>query len=1194
MKEKITQLSRERFEYELPELICSVDKLEIDVETGQTIKGSFTIKNAADRYMKGVLYSSSHLLCLEEDSFVGAKAKIGYCFHAEDVRARDTVKGAISIVSSCGEKELPFEIRITDKVVEASFGEVRDLFHFTNLAKMDWMQAVGIFKSPNFKDIFLKKDVEMQNLYDGLIAGENENQALEEFLVSIQKKETTRLAVDQTEISCQVKKEDASETITVRKDNWGFLDVDVLCEQEFVQIGKKHLSAMDFIGDRCQIQIEIKNSALRPGKNYATIVLQSYYQKIEIPVLVEKIVKHMERDYDETKMKHCEVTLISNYIAFRNNLVAVEEYVKEMRDAITKLEGIWAVKKNLGEVGYSRKLDLYQMHLYMVEGNQQKALEILKSLEEEQAILHKNAIEEYCGYLYLKSLFTRADSDLQYAVREIRECYKQKENSWIILWFLLFLDEKYEQDPKEKLKAIEKQFSLGCTSPVIYYEACNVISEDPTLLTELTPCMIQVMNLGVKYWMFSENVVTQYACLAERMKQYDRVVMNNLVKFYNKYQSKECLNAICSMLIKSDMSDATCFHWYETGVKEKLKLTQLYEYYMYSIDEEYKGLLPQDVYIYFSYNTTLLEEKKSFLYANIVDHREQLEDIYPLYVDQIKAYVRQQLKKHKIDRHLAVLYRMVFSASQVTASVAEDLPQVLFKQRVHCEHKNMVGVYVIHKECPEGVYVSFNHNHDAYVDIFTDKAKIFLVDDKGCRYETSIPWTVEKMMKRHELAEACFRLCPDNRMLCLYLYERISYYHNQTVDAKALQHYMDPNWMKPEYGKKWIMGLIQNYYDNYEGEALEALLLEVDLHGMKRSERNLITEYCIIRGLYDLAYEQIKEYSFEGVSVKRLRALCSKQIKKITMDTEDTLLAKMSFYVFKAGKYDEMILKYLVRYYLGTTKDMFLIWREAKEYDIETVDLEERLLGQILFAESYVQDAMAVFFSFYESGRNRTLIKAFVNYYAYKYLVRDRVLNEDFFIIVKKEWMMEKNRTLLYALLKYYSTLEQWNKEQREWIEEQVLSLLQEGIIFPFFKSFTREMRFPGGIENMQFVEYKTDPKHTVLLHYSVEDEEVKDGFEQIQMQNMYEGIFVKSFMLFYNESLQYYVEELSKDEEPYITESTVIRGDQAFVEEEDDVFGQINMMLIAREMKDESTLLTLLENYQKNEYTLEHAFKML
>ena len=74
---------------------------------------------------------------------------------------------------------------------------------------------------------------------------------------------------------------------------------------------------------------------------------------------------------------------------------------------------------------------------------------------------------------------------------------------------------------------------------------------------------------------------------------------------------------------------------------------------------------------------------------------------------------------------------------------------------------------------------------------------------------------------------------------------------------------------------------------------------------------------------------------------------------------------------------------------------MFLIWKEAKEYDIETVDLEERLLGQILFAESYVQDAMSVFLAFYENGRNRTLIKAFVSYYAYKYLVRDRIVDEE-------------------------------------------------------------------------------------------------------------------------------------------------------------------------------------------------------
>ena len=136
MKEKIKQLSREHFEYELPELLCSEEKLELEVETGKIYKGTLVIRNKENRRMKGLIYSSSHLLCLDTDSFVGTEVTVSYEIHAEDIRVKDTIQGVISIVSSCGEKEISFMITVVEKYIEASFGEVKDLFHFTNLAKI--------------------------------------------------------------------------------------------------------------------------------------------------------------------------------------------------------------------------------------------------------------------------------------------------------------------------------------------------------------------------------------------------------------------------------------------------------------------------------------------------------------------------------------------------------------------------------------------------------------------------------------------------------------------------------------------------------------------------------------------------------------------------------------------------------------------------------------------------------------------------------------------------------------------------------------------------------------------------------------------------------------------------------------------------------------------------------------------------
>lgn len=1194
MKEKIRQLSREHFEYELPELLCSEEKLELEVETGKVYRGKLIIWNKEEREMKGLVYSSSHLLRFERDSFVGKDAALFYEFSAEDIRARDTIEGSISIVSSCGEKEIPFKVRVVERYIEASFGEVKDLFHFTNLARINWTKAVSIFKSDEFESILLKKDVEKQNLYRGLIKSNQIDQAMEEFLVAIQKKENTRVSVETTHFSYQVKKENISGAITIVKDNWGYLELEAFASQDFLVLENQFITNETFIGDTYQLQFEVKNEQLREGKNFAKVVLKNLYQEIEITFEVEKLVKHMEREFDAAQKKRNEIILINNYINFRSNRIAISEYLSEMWEAVNKLASMEVVLRNLGELGYSRRLDLYRIHLYMVEGQSGKAGELLGSLAKEEHLLKKNTIVDYCGFLYLKALYTRQDLDLQQALREIRECYKQDKERWEILWFLLFLDEKYDREPKEKLQAIEAQYELGCTSPVLYYEVCNLFQNDPTLLTELTPCVVQTINMGVKQDMVSAAMAVQYAALAEQEKGYNRIIMSNLVTLYEKFMDRSILAAICSMLIKSDISDQSCFGWYEAGVKQQLRLNRLYEYYMYSIDMEYTDLLPKDIYLYFSYNTDLIEEKKAFLFANVVQHKKELPDIYAMYEEQMKTFVMSCLKRRRMDKSLAVLYKEFLTEDRIDEKVAEFLPDVLFKQMIECHHPAIVGVFVSHKECKDEVYAPFNANGQAYVDIFTDQAKIFLVDREGKRYVTTLPWKKQKLMKRNRLAELCYGYHPEHKMLSLYIYERIEYYHNRSVQITDLQKILDNEWLKEEYKKKWIMKLIQSYYDNYEGEALEKLLMVVDLHNMSSAERNLVIEYCIIRGLYDLALEQIREYSFEGVSVKRLRGLCSKTIKKYGMDVEDTVLVKMAFFVFRAGKYDELILKYLVKHYLGTTKDMFLIWREAREYELETEELEERLLGQILFAESYVQDAMAVFFAFYETGRNRTLVKAFISYYSYKYLVRDRIVDEQFWEIVRKELDVEENRTALYALLKHYSTLEHWSEEERAFVKEQVSKLIEEGIVFAFFKEFAKRMELPGNIENQYYVEYKTNPKNKVVLHYFVEDEEMGEGFDEEELKDIYPGIFVKNFTLFQNETLQYYIEEFPVQGNPIITESITVKGDELFSNEGEDEYSRINMMLIAREMKDEKTLLSLLLQYEKYEYAKEKVFKMI
>ena len=67
-------------------------------------------------------------------------------------------------------------------------------------------------------------------------------------------------------------------------------------------------------------------------------------------------------------------------------------------------------------------------------------------------------------------------------------------------------------------------------------------------------------------------------------------------------------------------------------------------------------------------------------------------------------------------------------------------------------------------------------------------------------------------------------------------------------------------------------------------------------------------------------------------------------------------------------------------------------------------------------------------------------------------------------------------------------------------------------------------------------MEYHTDPGQKIMIHFSLDGEH----YEQSLLNEVYDGVFVKEFVLFFGESVLYYMTEQEKAEEK-ITESACL-----------------------------------------------------
>lgn len=1189
MREKIIQLSKGEFNYVMPDIILSEDNIVLHIEEGNNYQGSFSISNSEGIEMKGVISSGDIFLTFNENCFIGVNNKIEYEVHGKELLAGDTLDTRIEIVCDCGEIMIPVNIIVVDPYCNTSLGNLKDIFHFTSLAKENWQEAFLLFQSSEFQRVFLRYDIKNQIRYENLIKSKDVNWALEEFLVGAHKKLPVNLKISQRHYEYTVDNDvPFMDRIMVEKDNWGYLNVEVHSDAAFIQLEKSYIVAEHFIGSSCFIEFVVDPSHLRVGNNYGEISIITYKEIIKIMVTCRyrKAVKAGEESCNRYQRQIQEFA--QSYMEFRGGEIKLAQYIQKVEPILIDLS------QEENQILYTMIL----VHVYWNSNREEQARELLDDLKRWQdKWLEDSELLLYCALRYLEAYISGEEESVEAAIEDITIQYENGYRDWRILWFLFYLDKKYEENPLLKLGLIREQVLLGVRSPVFYHEALNIYQREPSLLHELGRFEIQIINYGVKYHCVQIELASQYVFLVSREKEYHSIIYRNLVKLYHIYETKEILTGICIMLIKGQKFGQKYHHWYTLGIQEQLKITQLPESYMYSIEEDKNMILPSSIYQYFIYNSSLSDNRKAYLYASIIRQKENNPSLYRTYLKQIENFARKQIAFRRIHSNLAVIYHDIFTKELITPEIGRDLTSILFTYEIRCQNPNIKGVSVTHKELVQDKYVPFIEGK-AFIHLFTENFELTLVDKKENRHIATSEYTLDKLLDSNWYIDICYAYCPNDPMILLNLSEKLDTYHRFNRDAASIgEKVITISGIRETYYKSQFMSLLEYYDENMEGDKLEVFLNTMELSLFRGKDRNKLIEYTLRRGMYERAYYFIRRYGYHGKNMRKIAALCSKLLSgelgvcNLSVLEEDSqereFFVHLCYKAFLSGKYNTMILEFLLRYYYSSTKNMYQLWRISKENHIDTKEFEERLLGQILFAESYLEHAFSVFASYYEHGNNGRLIRGFLSYYSYRYLVHGRIIDPNIFYIIQKELVVEEIEVCLLALLKHYSTKKELSEDEIKFIEHYIEGFMKEGMILPFFKDFKDKIRLPRYILERTYIEYKANPSHKVTICYRKNDDD--EEYIEERMENRYLGIHVKDFALFYNDELQYYIIEEVEGTQ-MITESVPLKSDYV-MEEVMSNFNSINLMLMARELKDDKTLEEAVKGYIENKVLIKEMF---
>lgn len=1189
MQKIINQILEGNFDYENGSLDFSCSKIEISLHRGEVYEGSFRVYSMPGRFTSGTVISSDlRMECLTRE-FIGSDEEIAFCFHGECLEEGEVVKGNFYIISNQGEYYLPFVVSVEHTVLDSSIGTIKNLFHFANLAKSNWQEALNLFYSPEFSRVFSGSDAQYEDVYRGLSVYPGQEQNMEEFLIQINKKQKVEFLVEEEQLLVDGISGDQTSSVTEReltivRNGWGYTRLNIECSGDFLFTEKEVLTDDDFLGNRCRLPVFIDGRACRKGRNYGRIYLYNSYICLTIPVTVktgDKLTGH----FADLTRKRILVQIMEFYQAFRLKKIGTSTWLRETGKLVERM-----VLQDENDIAAR----LFQAQLLITEERYNEAGWILDHVSE---LLERSEGEDtlLAYYLYLTTLIHREEKYINQVTKDVEHIYRKDNSNWRVAWLLLYLSEEYNKSAAGKWLFLEKQFDCGSSSPVIYIEALILLNNNPALLRRLGRFEEQVLYYGARQELLNSEVAEQMLYLTGRVREFSQVLYKTLKLVYAKKADQRVLQEICTLLIKGGRTGTEYFHWYSEGVGAQLRITNLYEYYMMSLNLNVPCKLPKTVLMYFSYQNSLDYERTAYLYDYILQNREKLGELYDTYHLRMERFVLEQIQKEHINRNLANLYNKLLKPEMIGEQTARSLSRLLFAHLIRVEDDRLRKVYVYQPGNLKPAEYTMTAGI-TWVALYGNEYTIVFEDAWKNRFIHGVEYTLEKLMipgKFLRIAAPFVHDCPE---LDLYLCENDrDDIGSQEESIGRILRVLDSPYIAASVKTGLYLKVLQYYYDQDNMRALDDLLETIPSEELSMEERGTVLKFMVLRGKLDRAGQWLETYGPYFIDAKVLVRLISPLMERQDM-AEDPVMTAAASYAFRKGKYDGTVLEYLTMYYEGMTRDMRDIWKAAKSFEVDCYRLSERMLLQMLYSGGFVGEKMEIFRYYVSQGAKPEVEEAFLAQCALEYFVHDRLTESYVFQEIQNMYRRQEsvNRVCKLGFLKYYAeNRDELNEETGQLVESFLMDMLAEGIHLEFFREYREYPNVQQELADKTIIEYHAAPGNKACIHYvKLYENGESDEYRAEYMKEVYGGVCFKEFILFFGESLQYYITE-EKNGEEQLTESGTLQKSDTKSSEESGRYQLINDIVISKTLEDFDTMDDLLEEYYRKEFLNSRLFEL-
>ena len=1130
MRKRIYRISEDKFGDLKPNIEFDVEQIHETCFIHDSFSGEISFKSLNDVKIRGVIYCTNPYIKIQEPLFDSVNVKIHYTVDDLNFKVGEELKGDFVIVAVGVENYIPFTISYIKPPLISSNGEIRTLQEYADFAQNRFTEAVSLFYSDRFANFILDMDKRTRLLYRGFKAAPISAINVDEFLVSCGLKEKMTFDLDERcdkyyEINENIKGE-----IEITRSTWGYIDITVSCDADFVSIDKSHITSDFFLGSIFTMNYYVHKEKMHAGLNYARISFdyRNIHREITILATADKegtVLDTVSHETNLIKLNACRL-----YEDFRLRNITKGQWCTKT------LEMIDSLAPDLADDNY---ILLMKALLYVTNNQKQEALWIIQDLKR---TIEDKGSGDWAFLLYICTLIEREEGYVDRLTETIESIFREHYDDVRIFWFLLFLRKEYIKNPTAKLRDIGEWISDGYDSPLLYIEAYYIFVQDPYLISGFDELTVKILNWARKKKAINNDIAIQMVHVLETERTYNPMVLPILEECYKVYPDLKLLLGIVTYLLKANYVEDRFLKWFKLAIDSNLHVSGLFEAYMESLPDYSVDKLPKLLTMFFKYNNELSPEKKALLYANIILHKSEDPETYEQYESAIETFALEQLKIGRLDDNLAVCYQRLMEMGIFDSEIARLVSELAFKKKIAVINSDVNRIFLYQDEFKAPTIANIS-DHKAYFPYIGKKGVIFLEDENGFLFVDEDAYLIEDVIHPEAYMGTLRSLTPLNLPYAIMDLENKGEINEKSEqDADEAELLINAKQLSADYLRELYPKIIEILRFNDREAVIEKHFMnEADLTSLDAATIASVLEVFIYRSKYEEAYYMIKNTNATSLDNGAAKKLCQFMINQNPEKLDDFLVGLVA-HLTEEGLYHSDMIRYLIRFYVGPTKTMMKVFDNAYEKGEDVVEFAERIITQVLYRDFLPEGIMDIFEAYAARKNNKMIVEAFLTYQAHAYLSDGQEIPEIIFSYIYNRYKkgLAVNESMRIALLKYLCTSKDLDEDDMEMLDILLADAILRNQYFGFFAGCNQELKIKYHLYDKHFIEFNSDPRQSITIAYSV------NGGQAVEedMIEMYDGLYVKQFILFYGDELKYEIYCDEQSEEP-LKSDTFVASDE-------------------------------------------------